>query len=195
MFEPLIKLVVPHTVAGVCGPTCPGLRRVLVLPVPAAVGCHRHRHEDGASYFASALVSPTPRLLDECRRALPLLLGFAPAHRPILLRSAHPLPGVRARSPGPFQRTQRAPPNGFAADHFLRRIAAPDDSDVKRNDRTICEHDRAIRRDRLPAAKRALEVLRDFATHHQVRVQRGEQHRIHDSIVATHFVVMRHLLH
>ena len=40
-----------------------------------------------------------------------------------------------------------------------------------------------------------LEVLRNFAAHHQVGIQRGTQHSIHDSVVATHFVVMRHLLH
>ena len=66
VFEPLVELVEPHIVAGVCGPASPGLlRRVLALLVPSAVGCQRHRHEDSAAYFASALVPTAPRLLDE----------------------------------------------------------------------------------------------------------------------------------
>ena len=97
-----------------------------------------------------------------------LSFGFAPAHRPVLHRPAHPLPSVRARAPGLFQRTQRAPPNSFSADHFLRSITAPDDGDVKCNDCTVREHDRAVRCNRLPAAKRTLEVFCDFATCHQV---------------------------
>ena len=48
MFEPLVELVVPHIVAGVCGPTGPGLRRVFALPVPAAVGClFQGKREEG----------------------------------------------------------------------------------------------------------------------------------------------------
>ena len=54
--------LLPHIVAGVCGPTSPGLRRVLVLPVPAAVGCHRHRHEDGASIRLGLYSSETAEL-------------------------------------------------------------------------------------------------------------------------------------
>ena len=38
VFEPLVELVEPHLVAGVCGPASPGLlRRVLAFLVPSAV--------------------------------------------------------------------------------------------------------------------------------------------------------------
>ena len=77
VFEPLVELVVPHIIASVCGPTSPGLRRVFSLSMPPSIGCQRHHHENGASYLTSALVTSAPRLLDKCRRLLPLFLGFA----------------------------------------------------------------------------------------------------------------------
>ena len=82
-------------------------------PCPPCASRHsqRHRHEYGTSYFASALIPTTPRLLDECRCTMPLFLGFATAHRPVLHCSAHPLPSVCARAQGLFQRTQRIHPS------------------------------------------------------------------------------------
>ena len=82
VFEPLVELVslvrLPHIIASVCGPTSPaGLRRAFFLSMPPSIGCQRHRHENGASYLTSALVPPTPRLLDESRHLLPLFLGIS----------------------------------------------------------------------------------------------------------------------
>ena len=73
-----IELVVPRTVAGVRGPASPGLRRALLL-MPTTVGCQRHRHENGAAFFTSALVATAPRLLDDKRKRKLSCLAVATA--------------------------------------------------------------------------------------------------------------------
>ena len=76
VLKSLVEIVVSRIVTCVRGLARSGLLGVLALPVPSTVGCQRHRHEDGTSYFTSVLVAPAPRLLDECRRPLPLILGL-----------------------------------------------------------------------------------------------------------------------